>query len=484
MKKLLAMLLSLMMVFALVPATLAEDADYTLVIEGGNVADHLETYNGKTVLAVDVKLNEAVEETILGLTFELTYDPTQLTLAKNEEEKIEGYEVNEVFAMPTVNTTVEGTLRFALVSVEGISAAEQMDVMTLYFEIAEDLEAGDEIAFALVKGAFAETTDTVKPVQHAIEADFAPFVMPEGGMFNGVVKFNEGEVQYKGTTPYVIWDHDAGKHEPAFTVYEEDGETVIDPANYDFEYKENKAPGTGYLFVYFKGAYSGTAQLFFKIYLPATTKTYVENVAEGIRVTWEPVEDAAGYVIYRRAWGATQDGWTAFARWDNTTELTYLDGHDDSHKVYAGTRYQYGVKAYFARRTDPVSGEQIGGNVNEPSGNFNLGEVGPLKTTVRITTRTLNSVTSENPGVLRVWWAPSQFFTGVQIQWATDENFKQNADFVSFEWAGEDGKAIYEYFIENLPSGTTYYARVRSYHMFEGMKYLGGWSEVKSGTVN
>ena len=478
MKKLLAMLLSLVMLFALVPAAIAENDAITMVIEGGDVNEHTKNVDGKNLLAVDLTLNGTVEDTLLTLTFDLTFDPEQLTFVKIEKD--------DAFNMCAVNDKTAGALRVSLTS-EGVKVAENTAVATLYFEVKEGLEAGTEIALAFGEEAFAETyADNASVVTaHDLAADFKPFVVSEEVLFNGVVKFNEGEVQYKGQTPYVIWSSKEAPFEPAFTVYAEDGETVVDPANYDFEYKENTLPGTGYLFVYFKGEYAGTAdvRLFFKIYLPATTATYVENVAEGIRVTWAPVEGAAGYVIYRRAWGATQDGWTAFARWDNTTETTWLDGHDDSHKVYAGTRYQYGVKAYFARRVDPVAGTEIGGNVNEDSGNFNLGEVGPLKTTVRITTRTLNSVTSENPGVLRVWWAPSKFFTGIQIQWATDENFKQNADFVSFEWADEDGKAIYEYFIENLPSGTTYYARVRSYHMFNGMKYLGGWSEVKSGEV-
>jgi hypothetical protein len=495
MKKLLAMLLSLVMLLVLVPAATAEGADYTLVIEGGNVADHLEMVNGKNLLAVDVKLNEAVEETIIGLTFDLTYDPAQLIFAKDEEDeenKFDGFVANDAIAMPTVNDTVAGTLRCAFVSVEGIPAAEQMDVMTLYFEVAEGLEAGTEITFELVNGAFAETftDDASKVTPHDIDADFAPFVL-NSEIFSGVVKFNEGEVEYKGQTPYVIWDSAKAPFEPAFTVYEEDGETVIGPENYDFEYKENAAPGTGYLFVYFKGVYSGTAQLFFKIYLSATTKTTVENVANGILVTWAPVEGAAGYVIYRRAWSSTTNGWTAFARWDNTTETNYLDGHDDAHKTYAGTRYQYGVKAYFARRTDPVSGAEIGGNVNEDSGNFNLGMVGPLKTTVRITTRELKSVT---PGTkeMTINWTPTKNFTGIQVQYAEDANFKTNSKNYKVEYTftlDEEGNVVggpvpSEDVIKELTSGKTYYVRIRSYCLFEGMNYYGEWSNVLNCKVN
>lgn len=228
------------------------------------------------------------------------------------------------------------------------------------------------------------------------------------------------------------------------------------------------------MLITFKGIYTGSASGWFKIYLPPTENTYVENVANGIRLTWDPVEGAAGYVIYRRAWSTTTNGWTAFSRWDNTTGLTYLDGHDSSHKVYAGTRYQYGVKAYFAQRVDPISGATIGGNVGD---NYNLGEVGPLKTTVRITTRVLKEVKGE-PNALRVKWEPSKNFSGYQIQYATDALFTENV--AAFKIA--DAKTA-ETLIEDLASGTTYYVRLRSYHEFNGMTYFGEWSNVLTGVT-
>lgn len=472
MKKLLALLLSLMMVLVLVPATVAEGEDFTLVIKGGNVDENLSMHGGKNLLAVDVTLNSAVEDTLLTVTFDLTYDPEQITFAD--------YEKDDAFDMQTINDETAGTLCITSISTVGIPAAEEQKVTTLYFELAENLEAGTEIAFELGEDAVAETftDDASKVTPHDIAADFAPFVVTSGEVFDGVVKFDEGAVQYKGTTPYLIWNSASAPFEPAFTVYEEDGETVIPIENYDYEYKENTLPGTGYLFVYLKNGYSGVAKLFFKLYLPATTKTWVENVADGISVGWMPVEGAAGYVIYRRAWNTSSSGWTAFARWDNTTETTYLDGHDDSHKVYAGTRYQYGIKAYFERRTDPVSGEQIGGNVNDNSGNFNLGEVGPLKTTVRITTRKLVQVRSGNKE-LTVKWEASKNFTGYQIQYATDEAFTQNAVAIKIE-----DPATYWTTLKDLEAATVYYVRIRSYHIFENMMYFGEWSNVISQTTN
>jgi len=463
MKKLLAMLLSLVMLLTFVPAAFAEDEAFTLAIEGGEVAENLEKVNGEDCLAVPVVLTGS--ENVFGVTFDLTYDAEQLTYVDYKGGAAD---------MTMINGKTAGIVKCVVTSAEGMTPNAEEPIMTLYFKVNEELEAGTEIAFALAEGAFAETVDPKAPVACDIAAEFKPFIVSDVIPFTGVVKFNEGEVQYKGATPYVIWDHDAGIHTPAFTVYEEDGETVIDPENYDYEYKENVYPGTGYLFVTFKGAYTGEAMLSFKIYLPGPTETYVENVENGIKVTWTPVEDAAGYVIYRRAWSSTTDGWTAFARWDNTADTSYLDGHDDAHKTFAGTRYQYGVKAYFARRTDPVAEAEIGGNVNDPSGNFNLGEVGPLKTTVRITTRTLKSVTAGTKQ-MTVKWAASKNFTGYQIKYSTNANFAKGVKTVKITDA-----ATAQTVIKGLTSGATYYVTIRSYHEFNGMTYYGGWSNVMS----
>ena len=460
------------------------DADFSLVIHGGEVKDHLVSLDrlpegDDRLLAVEVGLRAQETAAICSLKFDLNYDAAQLTFVDCA--------ANEAFGTLTLNPNDAGAVRYASANANGVSVSDEVNVLILYFKLADTLAEGDEIAFELAAGAYVETGDPRTPVQHNIEPDFAPFVFgeippvepeqPELPAFDGTVRFNEGEVEYKGDpatgTPYVIWDHAAGKHEPAFTVYDKDG-GVVDPANYDYEYKENTMPGTGYLFVYFKNVYSGEAQLFFKIYLPASEWLTVENVEGGILLKWAPVEDAAGYVIYRRAWSSTTNGWTAFARWNNTTELTYLDGADENHKVYAGTRYQYGVKAYFARRLDPIAGSEIGGNVNEPSGNFNLGIVSPLKTTVRITTRVLNSVTAGSKQ-MTVKWTPSKNFTGYEIRYATDAAFTKNVKTVKIT----DAKTS-QTVIKNLTKGTTYYVQVRSYQVFEGMTYYGGWSNTLS----
>ncbi len=279
--------------------------------------------------------------------------------------------------------------------------------------------------------------------------------------FEGTITWNANDVKFKGTTAYVIANGKA--QTPRFTLKDKNG-NVINPANYDYEYRENTKAGTGYVFVTLKGDYTGQCRGNFKIYLPATTETTVENAAHGIYLTWKPVTGAAGYVIYRRAWSSTTNGWTDFVRWNNTTDLYWTDTN-----VYAGTRYQYGIKAYFARRTDPMTGVQIGGNVGD---NYNLGEVGPLKTTVRITTRDLNTLVAGNAQITANW-SGAGIFTGYQIKYATNAQFTKNVKTVKIA-----NPKTYSTALKSLQNGTTYYVAVRSYHIFNGMTYFGQWSNV------
>ena len=218
-----------------------------------------------------------------------------------------------------------------------------------------------------------------------------------------------------------------------------------------------------------KDGYVGELKAFFKLYLRPTAKTTVENVENGIMIRWDPVEGATGYVIYRRAWSSTTNGWTTFERWFNTTETEWMDGSDDAHQVYAGTRYQYGVKAYFGPRYDPVAEKDIGGVTD----NYNLGVVGPLMTTVRITTRKLTSLTPGRKTILAKWEG-SVNSTGYQLQCSEDETFPIGS--VKTVWIKDP--AVYEHLLMQLKDCTHYYVRVRSYQLFEGMTYFGEWSNV------
>ncbi len=275
------------------------------------------------------------------------------------------------------------------------------------------------------------------------------------------IEFKDGEVLYKGATPYVMYD--GSYHTPAVTVKDGSGK-VLPASQYTVSYLSNLYAETGYVSVKLNSNGVVTYKSF-KIYLPPTTATSVENVSNGVKVTWSKVDGAAGYVIYRRAWNLISSGWTTFERWNNTTDTSWVDT-----KVYAGTRYQYGVKAYIPTRTDEITGKQYGGAMD----NYNLGNVGPLKTTVRITTRVFKEVSGETKQVA-VTWAPSGVFTGYQLQIVTDTAFTKNVQTVKIT-----NKKTTQYVFKNLKAKKSYSVRIRSYHLFEGMTYYGGWSEIRT----
>ena len=274
-----------------------------------------------------------------------------------------------------------------------------------------------------------------------------------------------GGLKFKGTTPYMIWN--GAERRAPFVVRDKTTGKVIDGQFYEFRYEQNVNPGTGYLYVRMRGN-TEEKRVWFKIYLPPTTSTSVANTAGGIKITWKAVPGAAGYVVYRRAWNKSMTEWSKFDRWNNTTETTWTDT-----KVYAGTRYQYGVKAYFAQRKDAVTGATIGGVFD----NYNLGEVGPLKTTVRIKTNKLSSVTA-GTGKLTAKWTKIDVCTGYVVQTATNSAFTANKLETKITSPSTVSKAI-----SGLTSGKTYYVRVRGYTEFNGTTYYGEWSNVLTCTV-
>ena len=274
--------------------------------------------------------------------------------------------------------------------------------------------------------------------------------------FDGTVELNKADVEFKGKTPYRVYNGKA--QTPRVIVKDKSGKTVS-ASKYTVTYRNNTKPGTAYADVVMKDT-GAKKTVWFKIYLPATTSTTVKNVGNGlfedgtngIQVSWKKVDGAKGYVIYRRAWNLKSKGWTTFERWNNTTKMTWIDT-----KVYPGTRYQYGVKAYF----------------NDPMDNYNLGLVGPLKTMVRITTRqfTKSGASGDNASRWTLTWTPSSLFTGYQIQIANDEAFTKNVKTVTI-----NNPKTNQYRFTGLKKHIWYYTRVRSYHVFEGVTYYGEWS--------
>ena len=104
-----------------------------------------------------------------------------------------------------------------------------------------------------------------------------------------------------------------------------------------------------------------------------------------------------------------------------------------------------------------------------------VGSVGPLSTNVRITTRTIRSIRCEydwNTVNITVEYDGSSVFTGYQIQYSNDTEFSSKKTIT----VSDPKKTSCSFSFEQ---GGKVYVRVRSYHVFNGVTYYGGWSEVE-----
>lgn len=468
MKRTIVAILAVILLLAVLPAAQAAGIDYTVVIHGGETSDFMTGIDGESALRVDVFFEGVNDDRLLtALSFDLGFEAEKLQYVTDSQSlgvnsiyavDADGWTVADRTLIVNANNALKGSLRFVLASDYGCRIRENEPLISLYFYPMAGLEAGTTLTFRLGGETEAESvrmsdqTGGADYTKRSVGADLKPYTLSEGTIgeeIDAEIAFVPGAVSYLGSTPYVIR---TGKPQmPSVTVRNKETGETVDPWYYRLSYQNNTEAGTAYVIAAFRNGYAGQVTRTFKIYLPATETTYVENMQDGVRVMWKAVPGAKGYVIYRRAWNRQSAGWTSFERWNNTTQTTWTDT-----KVYAGTRYQYGVKAY------PLN----------PMDNYNLGIVGPLKTTVRITTRTLNSVTP-GPGRITVKWSGSKNFTGYQIQYATDINFKQNAKDLKIS----DPKT-YETVLYGLSSRKVYYVRIRSYQVFEGMNYYGQWSNV------
>jgi hypothetical protein len=468
MKRIIAAVLTAILLLAVLPAAHAAETDYTIVIRGGETSEYTEEIDGESALRVDVYFEGITDDKLLtALSFDLGFDPEQLEYVTDSQAlgfdslyaiDESGWIVSDRSLLVNTNKAGSGSLRFVFASDYGCQVKDDAPLISLYFYLMEGQEAGAEILFALEGEIEAESvrlydqTGDGDYTQRTVGSDISPYTLTDStdsGEIEAEIVFEPDAVGYIGTTPYVVRTGEA--QTPAVTVLDPTTGEPFDPYYYRLTYQNNTEAGTAFVVATFRNGYAGSVSRMFKIYLPSTESTSVENVKEGIRVTWKAVPGAGGYVIYRRAWNRISSGWTTFARWNNTKQTNWVDT-----TVYAGTRYQYGIKAY----------------PSDPMDNYNLGFVGPLKTTVRITTRTLESLT---PGrkQITVKWSGSKHFTGYQIQYATDINFKQNAK----QFKITDPKT-YQTVLRGLSSGKVYYVRLRSYQEFEGMHYYGQWSNV------
>ncbi len=181
-------------------------------------------------------------------------------------------------------------------------------------------------------------------------------------------------------------------------------------------------------------------------YLTAGVISSLTNITSGVKITWTKVSGASGYYVYRKTSGGS---FSKIATITSGSTVTYTDTKVKSKNA---TTYIYCVKAYSGSTTSSYKS----------------------KTTVRLTTPTLSSVTNSASKKMTVKWSKVSSVTGYQIQYATTSTFS------SYKTVTVSGASSVSKVISSLTKGKTYYVRLRTYKTVSGTKYYSAWSSKKS----
>ena len=172
-----------------------------------------------------------------------------------------------------------------------------------------------------------------------------------------------------------------------------------------------------------------------------------ENKISGINVTWNKINGAESYYVYRKANGAKS--WTRVAT-VKADKLNYADT-----KVSDGVNYVYTVRA--------VSGSTLSTYTSGLS--FN-----------RVSRANIAKVENVVAGTAKVTVSVVKAFTGYQLQYATKSNF---SDAKTLGVSNGTAQTVVRN-VSGLKKGTTYYVRIRGYKKSGNTISYGAWSTAKT----
>ncbi|MCM1364413.1 MAG: fibronectin type III domain-containing protein [Faecalibacterium sp.] len=233
---------------------------------------------------------------------------------------------------------------------------------------------------------------------------------------------------------------------PTVTVKDSKGKALKLNTDYSVSYKNNKAIGTSAtVTVTFKGNYSGSKKLTFKILPGKPSAITATQTDTSVKLTWGKVTGATGYRVYR--YDSKQKKNVKVA---DVTKTNYTIS-----KLKSGTGYKFTVKAY------KKSGDKYTWSANSVSIST---ATKPAKTTLTVTAGSKQAKLS--------WKKVTG--SGYVIYMATSKNgsYKNIATFISSE--------NQTYTHKKLTSGKTYYFKIRAYKTVGKTRVYGAYSEPKA----
>ena len=247
--------------------------------------------------------------------------------------------------------------------------------------------------------------------------------------------------------------YDGKEVKPEVTVLLEDT-TLSEGTDYRLEYQDNNRVGEASVSVTGIGNYTDTKTVSFQIVekqkepaapvvekLDTVNITSIANAKKGIKLTWNRVSGAQGYIIYR-AYG--KGGYKAIKTVTNGATAAYTDTGATTN----GGKYTYAVCAY----KGSIKGAYVG------------------KTYYYLKQNRISSVKNNASKKATVKWTRNTKANGYQVNYKTGK--KQKTITV------KSNKTLNKV-LKSLKKKATYSVKVRSYKKVSGITYYSEWSSAK-----
>ena len=210
--------------------------------------------------------------------------------------------------------------------------------------------------------------------------------------------------------------------------------------HYELDYKNNIDVGTATASVNAIGNLFGSKELSYAILPAASKKVTIYNVAQGIKVTWLPVEGSTRYKVYR-------DG--ELIKTTSVLEIT-----DGDVKYRSGEKFTYKVVA---------TAKNVGDSLVARTGTY-----------YRLMPVGIKTVTNSGAGKMTVTYDKSAGSSGYVVRYGLKSDMS-DAKVITVK--GEDTLSRT---FSNLTKGKTYYVQVRTYKIDNGIRYYSGYCTTKT----
>lgn len=300
---------------------------------------------------------------------------------------------------------------------------------------------------------FENKYDLTDPAGHAYQTVTVPATQEKDGYTATVCSFCGKEESVTITqvkTVYLsnsVYTYDGSKVAPDVSVKDTKGNLLEDGTDYLVKYTDNIETGIGTANVIFRGNYSGSKKLTYKILPENVGKIKATATHNSVKLTWSEVSGATGYYIY--TYSSSSKKYTRVA---SATETAYTFS-----KLKSGKKYTYYVKAYKS------SGEEI-----------LLSEDYTKASTVTLLSVPVKLKVTAGKKKATLSWKKVSYAEGYEIVFSISKSLKNPKKLIVSK--GTTVKKT----VGKLSSGKKYYFKIRAFKTVDGKKIYSSYTAVKA----